>query len=106
MVRLVDDESEPRAAAQRALSRPEAAGLEAAGGEEYEAPVRHRDFASFRDRVLLVDDRRRAAFAARGGEVEERFRTAGREGPRGWEFLSPTRVTLLRRPADDDGEGR
>jgi SAM-dependent methyltransferase len=100
LVRMVDDEAAVRAAAQRVLAEPQRAGLRAAGELEYDAPVRHRDFAAFRDRVLLADARRTAAFARRASELEERFRTEGDSGPNGWCFQAPTRVTLLRRALD------
>lgn len=97
LVRLIEDETEVRAAAQRALHRADHGGLAAAAELEYDAPVRHRDFASFRKRMVLVDPRRAAALASREHELEARFRQVGETGPDGWSFLQPTRVTLLRR---------
>jgi hypothetical protein len=99
LVRSVEDETEVRAAAQRALEHPEAAGLRAVDALEYDAVVRHRDFASFRDAVLLADQRRAAAFDALVADVEERFERGAERTPEGRIFLQPTRVTLLRRPA-------
>lgn len=96
VVRLLEDEAEVRAAAQRALAEARRSGLALVKEFEYDAVVRHRDFDAFRNRVVLVDGRRAATFAARASEVEERFCAAGRRDGDGWSFLAPTRVTLLR----------
>jgi SAM-dependent methyltransferase len=95
LVRLFDDEDEVRAAAQRALRDAPRSGLRLIKQLEYEARVHHRDFDAFRDRVVLVDPRRAAAFAARAREIEERFHRAAQRDPDGWLFLQPTRVALL-----------
>ncbi len=97
LVRLIDDETEVRAAAQLVLHEPERIGLAAAGELEYEAPIRHRDFAAFKRRMVLVDAGRAAALAQHEHDFEQRFRAAGEQGSDGWSFLQPTRVTLLRR---------
>lgn len=95
VVRLVDDEREVRAAAQRALRGAHSVGLEVIRELEYDALVRHRDFGAFRDRMLLAGCERASAFAARASEVEEHFHRAARRDRDGWSFLQPTRVTLL-----------
>jgi SAM-dependent methyltransferase len=96
IVRLVEDEDEVRAAAQRALEEAESSGLELIKELEYNALVRHRDFGAFRARVELVQERRAAAFAVRASEVEERFYDTAQRDSDGWSFLQPTRVALLR----------
>lgn len=96
VVRLLEDEAEVRAAAQRALREGGRSGLALVKELEYDAVVHHRDFGSFRNRVVLVDGRRAATFAAIASEVEERFYAAGQRDGDGWSFLQPTRVTLLR----------
>lgn len=96
VVRLLDDEREVRAAAQRAVHDAHGVGLEVIRELEYDALVRHRDFGAFRDRMLMAGCERASAFAARASEVEEHFHHAARRDRDGWSFLQPTRVTLLR----------
>jgi SAM-dependent methyltransferase len=96
VVRLIDDESEVRAAAQRALRDAGSAGLRVVRELEYEALVRHRDFRAFRDRMLLTGEGRANTFSARASEIEEHFHHAARRDESGWSFLQPTRVTLLK----------
>jgi SAM-dependent methyltransferase len=96
IVRLLDDETNVRAAAQRALRAAHSIGLEVIRELEYDALVRHRDFGAFRDRMLLTGENRASAFAARAGELEERFHRVARRDRDGWSFLQPTRVTLLK----------
>lgn len=97
LVRVVDDEDEVRAAAQRALREAERIGLVFDREFEYEAPVRHHDFDSFRQRMVLTDERRARRLADRAGELEQRFYRAGESESDGWTFRQPTRATLLRR---------
>lgn len=96
IVRLLEDEDEVRAAAQRALREAQRSGLRLVKELEYDALVRHRDFGAFRDRVVLVQGRRAAAFDARASEVEERFYATAQRDADGWSFLAPTRIALLR----------
>jgi SAM-dependent methyltransferase len=109
LVRLVDDETGVRAAAQAAVRRHASPGAGAAPlllvhEEEYDARVVHRDMAGFHARVVLADERRAAAFAHCGADVAARFAEVGRPGPDGVEFRQPTRVTLLRRVAGAPGD--
>lgn len=96
VVRLLEDESEVRAAAQRALRGAHGVGLEVIRELEYDALVRHRDFGAFRERMLLTGSNRASAFSARASEIEEHFHHAARRDRDGWSFLQPTRVTVLR----------
>ena len=107
VVRLLEDETEVRAAAQRALRDAGLVGLELIRELEYDALVHHRDFGAFRDRVLLADPNRARALADRASEIEERFYRSARRDGEGWSFLAPTRVTVLLRPSttDLDNEG-
>jgi SAM-dependent methyltransferase len=99
IVRLVEDEREVRAAAQRALRGAHSAGLDVIEELEYDALVRHHDFGAFRDRMLLTGRNRATALAAHAHEIEERFHRAARRDRDGWSFLQPTRITLLKHPA-------
>lgn len=96
LVRLVDDETQARTAAQAAV-RSQPAPLELVREEEYDAPVVHRDLDAFRASVLLADERRAAAFDARHTEVKARFVALGQPRADGVLFRQPTSVTLLRR---------
>jgi ubiquinone/menaquinone biosynthesis C-methylase UbiE len=96
IVRLVEDETEVRAAAQAALANCATAGLRLEAKLEYDAVVRHRDFEAFRDAVLLADGDRADLFAARAREIEPRFHAAAERDERGYTFRQPTRVTVLR----------
>jgi ubiquinone/menaquinone biosynthesis C-methylase UbiE len=97
IVRLVEDETEVRAAAQRALRKAQGNGLELTKELEYDAPVHLRDFGAFRDRLVLTDRNREKMLAARAAEIEQRFYAGARRDEDGWSFLQPTRVTVLRR---------
>ncbi len=97
LVRLIEDETEVRAAAQRALRAALGRGLELARELEYQAPVQLRDFGAFRNRMVLTDRRRAEILKTRVTELEERFYAAGRPDRDGWSFFQPTRVTVLRR---------
>jgi SAM-dependent methyltransferase len=101
LVRLVDDETGVREAAQAALRAPPAP-LEAQEEVEYDTPVVHAGLAAFRERVLLADPGRAAAFDTRRAELEDGFAAAGEPDPEGVLFRQPTRVTLLRRRADPE----
>jgi SAM-dependent methyltransferase len=96
VVRLLDDETNVRAAAQRALRGAHRVGLEMIRELEYDALVWHRDFGAFRDRMLLTGENRASAFAVHAGKLEERFHHVARRDRDGWSFLQPTRVTLLK----------
>src|SRR3954470_698714 len=98
LLRAVDDETAVRAAAQAAIGR--AAGHRLAHEQtiEFDNDVVHRDFASFRDRVVLADAERTAAFEDVGEELQQRFEaTAERTADGGYAFRHPMRVDVLRR---------
>ena len=95
VVRLVEDETDVRAAAQQALKDCASVGLRLQAELEYDALVRHRDFDAFRDTVVLASGDRAGAFAAHAREIEARFRAAAERDERGYRFRQPTRVTVL-----------
>jgi hypothetical protein len=97
-VRAVDDETDVRAAAQAAIGRADRHGLAHEQTIEFESEVEHPDFASFRDRVVLADAERTAAFAEIGDELRERFEaSAERTNDGAFRFRHPMRVDVLRR---------
>jgi SAM-dependent methyltransferase len=98
LVRAVDDETEVRAAAQAAIGRADRHGLAHEQTIEFESEVVHPDFASFRDRVVLADAERTAAFAELGGELRARFEASAERTTDGaFRFRHPMRVDVLRR---------
>jgi SAM-dependent methyltransferase len=98
LVRAVDDETEVRAAAQAAIRRATGHGLAHEQTIEFVSEVVHPDFASFRDRVVLADAERTAAFEEIGDDLRERFEaSAERDDGGGYRFRHPMRVDVLRR---------
>lgn len=95
LVRRIDDESEVRAAAQRALRDAWRLGLRLRMEFEYETPVRYRDFAAFRERMVLTDERRANRLEACRQELEQRFYRSAKFGGDGWTFRQPIRVSVL-----------
>src|SRR3954454_25213946 len=98
LLRAVDDETAERAAARPAIGR--AAGHRLAHEQtiEFDNDVVHRDFASFRDRVVLADAERASAFAGLEAQLRERFEaTAERTADGGYRSRQPMRVDVLRR---------
>ncbi len=99
LARLVDDETEVRAAAYRTLKAAVARGV---FREEREAfyihPVIEKDFDSFAQRMVRIDPSRKAAVERHAGELRERFRRLGRPSPKGTIFDQPMRVNLLSLP--------
>lgn len=100
LVRVVDDETAVRAAAQAAIARADRHGLAHEQTIEFESDVVHPDFASFRDRVVLADAARAAAFEGIGDELRARFEaSADRTADGAFRFRHPMRVAVLRRGA-------
>ena len=100
LVRAIEDETEVRAAAYEALT-----GLRAQSGWSelsetlYTASVAYASFAAFCDRLLAVDDSRRATIEALRASLSERFTALGRQGDKGWLFDQPMRTNLFERTA-------
>jgi hypothetical protein len=98
VVRPIDDESEVRAAAYAALRA-------ARGGPDFEevkefqylAPFRERSFEAFRDAMIAIDPRRKAAVAAHEASLRRAFLAAGEQREDGFWFEIPSRLNLLRR---------
>jgi SAM-dependent methyltransferase len=88
LVALIDDEREVRALAQAAITGTRAFTRERT--VEYDVPLRVPSFAAFRERVVAADPSRAETFAAREGELRERFAALA-------EDTAPMRADLLRR---------
>ena len=98
LMRPVDDETEVRAAAYRALARAQAGGLFAQIQEyAYDSPYAYASFEALKDQVLAVDARRRAAFEAQEADLRARFETLAEHSSDGFRFSHPSRLNLLRR---------
>jgi SAM-dependent methyltransferase len=99
LLRPVDDETGVRAAAHAAVGRAGRHGLRHEREVRFQNDVVHPDFESFRDRVLLADAARAAAFAPLEAELRERFEATAERDARGFHFRQPMRVDVLRRTA-------
>jgi SAM-dependent methyltransferase len=97
LLRPVDDETAVRAAAQAALGRAAEHGLRHEREVLFDNDAVHADFASFRDRVVLADAARAAAFAGLEHDLRARFERTARRDEGGFRFRQPMRVDVLRR---------
>jgi SAM-dependent methyltransferase len=97
LLRPVDDETAVRAAAYAAIGRAARHGLAHEREVRFDTDVVHAGFDGFRDRVVLADPGRAAAFAGMEDELRERFERAAERVPDGYRFVQPMRVDLLRR---------
>jgi SAM-dependent methyltransferase len=107
LLRPVDDETAVRAAAHAAIGRAGRLGLAHERELRFDSEVVHTAFDGFRDRVVLADAQRAAAFEGLEAELRERFARTAERVPDGYRFLQPIRVDVLRRVAHPrEGGGR
>jgi hypothetical protein len=99
LVSIVDDETEVRAAAQRALTEASAAGLEHEQTLEYEVGALSTGIEALRRRFVEVDPDRASVFDAHRPELAEAFHRLGDERTGGRWFTQPMRADLLRATA-------
>ena len=97
LLQPVDDETEVRREAFRALHAAGALGLRMAIEGFYASRVVEPSWAVLRGRFLAVDPTRAEALARAQPEVERRFSTLGEPAEGGRAFVQPMRVNLLRR---------
>ncbi len=102
LMRPVDDETEVRAAAYRALARARAPAQSGGLFTEvreyaYDSPYAYASFEALKDQVLAVDERRRAPFEAQEADLRARFETLAEHSSEGFGFSHPSRLNLLRR---------
>jgi SAM-dependent methyltransferase len=104
LVSLVEDELEARRAAQGALARATAAGLERVTTIDYDVLVCIRDLAMLRKRIVSVDPQRAETFDARRAQLTDAFRRLGAPGDQDDErcFMQPMRADVLRRARADE----
>jgi ubiquinone/menaquinone biosynthesis C-methylase UbiE len=98
LVQPVDDETEVRAAAKRALDELPPALLRREKQLVYDATVRYPDFETFLARTQAVDAERASAIAAKRGLLARLFAELGQLGADGVDFSQPTRADVLRKP--------
>jgi ubiquinone/menaquinone biosynthesis C-methylase UbiE len=98
LVQPIDDETEVRAAAKRALDHLPPALLKHHRQLIYDATVRYPDFETFLARTRAVDAARAPAIDARRAILQNLFTELGRPASEGVEFSQPTRADLLVKP--------
>jgi ubiquinone/menaquinone biosynthesis C-methylase UbiE len=98
LVQPIDDETEVRAAAKRALDHLPPALLKHRQQLIYDATVRYPDFETFLARTQAVDAARAPAIAAKRAVLHKLFTELGQPGPEGVAFSQPTRAELLVKP--------
>jgi SAM-dependent methyltransferase len=99
LVRIVDDETDVRAAAQRAVADCERAGLERMRTLEYDVGALSAGIDTLRRRIVDVDPERAAVFDVHEDELIEAFARLGDEREGGRWFTQPMRADVLRAPA-------
>jgi SAM-dependent methyltransferase len=97
LLRPVDDETAVRAAAHVAIGRAGRHGLAHEREIRFDNDVVHGGFGSFRDRVVLADAARAAAFAGVEDDLRERFERTAERVADGYRFEQPMRVDVLRK---------
>jgi SAM-dependent methyltransferase len=95
LVSIVDDETDVRAAAQRALADCAQAGLKRRETLEYEVGAVSAGVEALRRRIVDVDPERAAVFDARQRQLTEAFHRLGTERDGGRWFTQPMRADLL-----------
>lgn len=97
LLQPVDDETEVRCEAFRAIHAAGALGLRMVIEAFYASRVVEQSWEGVRQRFLAVDPRRAAALAMARSEGERRFATLGEPADGGRAFVQPMRLNLLRR---------
>lgn len=95
LVSIVDDETEVRAAAQRAIESAESAGLRRVATHEYGVQGISSGMAALRRTIVGADPTRAATFDAREAELAEAFARLGTPVEGGRLFTAPMRADLL-----------
>jgi ubiquinone/menaquinone biosynthesis C-methylase UbiE len=98
LLRPVEDETEVRAAAYRAIRQAVARGIFSEEQEyTYESPLDYTSFEAFKDAMLAVDGRRRLAFEAQEPALRTRFEETAERHEGAYRFTHPSRLNLLRK---------
>lgn len=98
ITREIEDETEVRAKAYEVLQAAAEGPLFLAESElTYLAPVRYDSFEQLRDRLISVDERRRATVEALRDKLRQAFDAAAERRDGAYWFNQPRRLNLLRR---------
>lgn len=97
LLRPVDDETEVRQEARRALTAAASLGLVMAGEQVYETRREVAGWADAREQFLAANPARSAELAAAEPELARLFDRLGEPAPGGRSFAQPMRLNLLRR---------
>ena len=95
LIRLVDDETEVRAAAQAALADAASTGLTVRADGQYDHPALYRSADDLLARIIGVDPTRKAAVARHEAHLRAGVDAAGERVPDGIRFRHPTRWHLF-----------
>jgi ubiquinone/menaquinone biosynthesis C-methylase UbiE len=96
LTKLVDDETEVRAAALKALESVR--DLEHVDEVFYLNPVKHENYQSFADRMAGIDPTRSTLIRTEDARLRALFHSSGEHRDDAWWFDQPTRINLLRKP--------
>lgn len=98
LVRPVDDETVVRAKAYEAIQAAAQGGdFEQIREYRYVTPVVYADFAAFKERMIAVDEKRRAAVEAKEAELRRDFEARAERRDGAYIFAQPCRLNLLAR---------
>lgn len=98
LVRLVEDETQVRLAAQETLQRFLAQGrMHLVSSHTYERAETFPDLAAFVRRVVSVDPSRAVQAQKQEAALAARFTQLARKSPSGWVFHQPVKVDVLAR---------
>lgn len=97
ITRLVEDETEVRAAAQAALADAPSLGLAPVGSHTYRQRRRYRDVGDVRTQTVAVDPSRAAAFDRNAAAIEAAFHAGGRLEDGRYIFDQPVKMDLFRK---------
>jgi len=98
LTRIVDDETEVRAAAQQAVADAALAGLERASTVDYDVPLSVAGMPALRARIIAADPARAVRFDELAEALTTGLERLGEPGERPGErrFLTPMRADVLR----------
>lgn len=97
VMRPIEDETEVRAEAYKALKAAAGGELEEAEESFYRAPFRVKSPEAFLDGLIAVDPTRRSAVEAAEASLRRGFLAAAEQRDDGFWFEIPSRLNLLRR---------
>lgn len=97
LARPVDDETEVRKHAYAAIQEAAKHGFSQVREERFLHPMALKSFQEFRTRIVSANHEREALVESMAATLEAEFRRLGQMTERGYLFLQPTRVNILRK---------